>query len=227
MRSFLRGPRIKLRSKFKRPSKETLRHTSPECVDEASTRCTESNKDPAPVASPPAPVMALASSPPVAPSSITTKDESTGSSALNLSGRLAQKAPIDDNGDIWHKAYAKFVERETTLADDYRKHLVADSAFLSPADAKAVVERLQQERQAKQWKFTFYGKDVNFRAQVEKMAKALLWCDSIVKSALSTQPYAALAWSGVSICLPVCESKLSSFLLFHTTVLCRFSIFLR
>ncbi|KAI0155631.1 hypothetical protein BJ166DRAFT_467969, partial [Pestalotiopsis sp. NC0098] len=147
--------------------------------------------------------MALASSPPVAPSSITTKDESTGSSALNLSGRLAQKAPIDDNGDIWHKAYAKFVERETTLADDYRKHLVADSAFLSPADAKAVVERLQQERQAKQWKFTFYGKDVNFRAQVEKMAKALLWCDSIVKSALSTQPYAALAWSGVSICLPL------------------------
>jgi hypothetical protein len=34
-------------------------------------------------------------------------------------------------------------------------------------------------------------------------AQFLLWSGPIVKDALSAQPYAALAWSGVSLLLPV------------------------
>lgn len=47
------------------------------------------------------------------------------------------------------------------------------------------------------------------REQVERLAKFVLWSDEIVKSALSAQPYAALACSGVSIALPVSCMALS------------------
>ncbi|KAI1839457.1 hypothetical protein JX266_014332, partial [Neoarthrinium moseri] len=55
----------------------------------------------------------------------------------------------------------------------------------------------------RQWHVLFYGKDVKFREQAEKLVKVAGWCNGIVKDALSAQPYAALAWSGVSILLPL------------------------
>ncbi|KAK8121512.1 hypothetical protein PG999_005632 [Apiospora kogelbergensis] len=116
--------------------------------------------------------------------------------------------------DIWAKAYGDFVKREPELATDFKKHLatISDAAAadatgsLSPDRARSIVEQLQKKREEEQWHITFYGKDVKFRAQAEKLAKFFLWCNDIVKGALSAQPYAALAWSGVSILLPLLTS---------------------
>ncbi|KAK8139971.1 hypothetical protein PG984_000037 [Apiospora sp. TS-2023a] len=118
------------------------------------------------------------------------------------------------NPDIWAEAYENFVKREPELATDYKTHLATASdvatarptGSLSPDSAKSIVEQLQEKRKEKQWHVTFHGKDVKFRAQAEKLAKFFVWCNGIVKNALSAQPYAALAWSGVSILLPLLTS---------------------
>ncbi|KAJ2989807.1 hypothetical protein NUW58_g3282 [Xylaria curta] len=115
------------------------------------------------------------------------------------------------NTDVWAEAYEKFAKREPQLANDYNTLLVAiygkDTVLLddslNPAQVNSIVEQLQVKREEKQWHFSFRGKTVNVRAQAEKLAKVLVWCDGIVKTALTVQPYAALAWSGVSILLPL------------------------
>ncbi|RYC59900.1 hypothetical protein CHU98_g6309 [Xylaria longipes] len=118
------------------------------------------------------------------------------------------------NSNIWADAYEEFATREPELANDYNTHLatvsgddtISKTDFLSSSRAKSVVEQLQKNREDKQWHVTFHGKDVKFRTQAEKLAKVLVWCNGIVKDALSAQPYAALAWSGVSILLPLLTS---------------------
>jgi hypothetical protein len=112
--------------------------------------------------------------------------------------------------DPWPRAYKIFQEREPDLTADYAKHLAsvqgdtAASIDLSvPRSVESIVKQLLEDREKKQWRVSLVGSDIKIREQAEKLAKFLLWSDQIVKDALSAQPYAALAWSGVSVLLPV------------------------
>ena len=44
---------------------------------------------------------------------------------------------------------------------------------------------------------------LDFRAMGEKIIEVVLWSSTLIGTAVSAQPYAALAWSGVSIILPL------------------------
>lgn len=123
--------------------------------------------------------------------------------------------------DLWTQAYREFETHQPELAADYSRHLIAfhqgdmsaDVAAISDASARTylsnlnstepLMEQLLQNRAKEQWRIPLLEKDVKFRDQVEKLTKFLLWSDQFVKTAMSTQPCAALAWSGVSILLPV------------------------
>ncbi|KAI8240550.1 hypothetical protein K4K56_000580 [Colletotrichum sp. SAR 10_98] len=72
-----------------------------------------------------------------------------------------------------------------------------------PIREQYCVQLLVENREENQWRFLFLGKDIKVRKRAEKMAKFLLWNDNIIKKSLSTQPFAALAWLGLSILLPV------------------------
>jgi hypothetical protein len=93
---------------------------------------------------------------------------------------------------------------------DYKTHLaslqddaVASGDLSTPRSVEYIVKHLLENREKKQWRVPLLGKDIKIREQAERLAKFLLWSDPIVKKALSAQPYAALAWSGVSLLLPV------------------------
>lgn len=113
---------------------------------------------------------------------------------------------------LWSKAYLVFAEKNPDLAKDYRRHIAGDEDgpdSLSPPPSIEALEnkttQLIDAREAKQWNISISGKNsINVRSQVEKLAKFLTWSNGIVKDALSSQPYAALAWSGVSLLIPVC-----------------------
>jgi len=96
---------------------------------------------------------------------------------------------------------------------DYGRHLVArhDAVGLlsTPQSVESVVKQLLDNREMKQWRISLLGRDIKVRKQAEKLAKFLLWSDAIVKSAVSTHPYAALAWTAVSVLLPVCRHFLT------------------
>lgn len=117
--------------------------------------------------------------------------------------------------DSWARAYIILQNREPQLVEDYKKHLAflqdgeldksrVDEADLStPRSVESIVKQLSEQREKKQWRVSLLGKDVTVRGQAERLVKFLLWADPVVKNVLSTQPYAALAWSGVSLLLPV------------------------
>ncbi|KAH8660053.1 hypothetical protein BX600DRAFT_399966 [Xylariales sp. PMI_506] len=123
----------------------------------------------------------------------------------------AQDGPEGDaSQDPWAQAFRAARTREPGLMADFSKHLVdkklakcdAETLLLAPQNVESVVERLSREREQKQW-HSLLGEDIKVREVTEKLVKFLLWSDEIIKSALSTQPYAALAWSAVSIILPL------------------------
>jgi hypothetical protein len=95
---------------------------------------------------------------------------------------------------------------------DYTTHLASlqDNAAASvdlsnPRSVEYIVKQLLEDREKKQWRVPLLGKNIKIREHAERLAKFLLWCDPIVQTALtsSAQPYAALAWSGVALLLPV------------------------
>ncbi|EQB51729.1 hypothetical protein CGLO_08713 [Colletotrichum gloeosporioides Cg-14] len=120
-----------------------------------------------------------------------------------------QQEPETPN-DVWSAAFRKFQESDGDLAKAYAKLLnpvhEEDDIKFEVDFVESTVKRLDKERDEKQWKIAFVGKSIHIRSQVEKMVKFLLWTDTVVKPALSTQPYAALAWSAVSIFLPLVKA---------------------
>jgi len=116
--------------------------------------------------------------------------------------------PTSDTPDVWELAYERFREQEPELAGDYNKQLPGNATAISGISDRQCIEtaleKLLKDRENKQWKISFPGgHKLKIRKQVESLTKFLQWSDPLVKTALSTQPYAALAWSGVSLLLPV------------------------
>ncbi len=110
---------------------------------------------------------------------------------------------------LWSRAYQALRERERELMDAYESYLgicAGDecAVFSNPEAGAELIRKLQEGRDEKQWRFSFGGKDHKMRDQVEKLVKLLVFSDAVIKQAVSARPHAALAWSGVSIFLPVC-----------------------
>ncbi|KAF7176013.1 hypothetical protein CNMCM7691_001188 [Aspergillus felis] len=106
----------------------------------------------------------------------------------------------------WTRAYEILQTREPELIEDYKKHLgslgslgslqrdgATDADLSTPRSVESIVKQLLDDREKKQWRVSLLGKE----------------SDPVVKNALSAQPYAALAWSGVSLILPLLTSGTS------------------
>ncbi|KAJ5549391.1 hypothetical protein N7513_006625 [Penicillium frequentans] len=119
--------------------------------------------------------------------------------------------------DLWSEAFVMFEKRDTDqeLITAYTNYLVSSQGegtstsidFSNPESVEGVVRRLLVDREQKQWKFHFRSHNISVREQFEKLGRLLLWSDSLVQTAVSTQPLAALAWSGVSLILPLVLSS--------------------
>ncbi|KAH6714187.1 hypothetical protein BKA61DRAFT_551586, partial [Leptodontidium sp. MPI-SDFR-AT-0119] len=137
------------------------------------------------------------------PAKLTCTSERAGpSDPQSLKDRdLSSKSP-----DIWKSAYDKFREDEHDLLEDYDKHVFGAGTVNACPGREAIetaLTQLQVDRENKQWRISVLNRDIKIRVQVERVVHVLKWSDPLVKSALSTQPYAALAWSGVSLLLPL------------------------
>lgn len=108
------------------------------------------------------------------------------------------------------RAYKTLESRDPDLVADYACCL--DSArtstpihrSLSPKLIEAIIEQNLQDNEAKKLVFDLGSKSIKVREQGERLIKFILWSDGFISAAVSAQPYAALAWSGVSFLLPVC-----------------------
>ncbi|KAH8434493.1 uncharacterized protein LDX57_012138 [Aspergillus melleus] len=152
--------------------------------------------------------------------SVTTPNSPTTS--ITLEQTTTKPPMVEENADRevqvdpWTRAFELFQERtdDQELVSAYTDHLgfVQGDGSAGPdlsrkSSVETVVEKLLEDRDQKQWKITIMDRDIKIRSQLEKLAKFLSWSDPVVKSAVSTQPYAALAWSGVSLILPWRHTK--------------------
>ena len=166
----------------------------------------------------------ISTSPPVPTSTVPAKlpskrdgpsdpQSSNHLSTMTLSIRPADQPTVSatpwtsESRDLWKSAYDKFRKEEPDLLGGYDKHVLGDTAVNTDLSSRESIEtalsKLLADREKKQWKFSVLGHDVKIRAQIMRLTNVLKWSDQLVKDAVSTQPYAALAWSGVSLLLPV------------------------
>lgn len=137
----------------------------------------------------------------------------------HLSPRIEDSQKLDriagstsgQSNDLWGRAYEALKARDSSLVAEYEIYLTSASGSQtahaskspSPEVIEAVVKQKLQDHDAKQWMLNCLGKSIKVKVQGEKIIKFILWSNDIISTALSSQPYAALAWSGVSILLPV------------------------
>ena len=107
--------------------------------------------------------------------------------------------------DLWERAYEALKFRDPDLVAAYERHLAPTVAnpSLSPELIESTIQSKLQDRKADQWVIRLGKQPIKVREQGEKIIRFILWFDDIISQAVSAQPYAALAWSGVSILLPV------------------------
>ncbi|KAJ5970670.1 uncharacterized protein N7479_000588 [Penicillium vulpinum] len=137
-------------------------------------------------------------------------EQAVESPSLSAGSSLAPSTSASRDTDIWSCAYKLAENREPELMMDYASHLAtlqcnpAIKRDISSSEfVEDILNQLLEVREKKQWQIPLLGNNVIIRRQVEKLTKVLLWSDPVVKLAVSTQPYAALAWSSVSILLPL------------------------
>ncbi|PMD14051.1 hypothetical protein NA56DRAFT_404439 [Hyaloscypha hepaticicola] len=137
----------------------------------------------------------------------------TPPSSSQRSGQPAEPVTpsTDDSVDLWELAYEKFRAQEPELAEDYTKQLLGNATASTDLASRQCVEtalkKLLEDREKKQWKISFSGHSMKVRKQADRLTKFLQWSDPLVKAAVSAQPYAALAWSGVGLLLPLLTSS--------------------
>ncbi len=80
------------------------------------------------------------------------------------------------------------------------------------------------------WRLQLGKKTVEFKAQVDKVVKTVIWAQGFVSSAVSADPHSALAWAGVSLLLPLLlnpasqDKALVDGLDYISTLIARFSV---
>lgn len=117
---------------------------------------------------------------------------------------------VSQREDLWQNAYKALEARNLGLVTGYKLALAAlndsqtDCAQASLPDLiKIVVDKGLQDHEKRRMVIHLGEKPIKVREQGEKVIKFILWSNKFISAAVSAQPYAALAWSGVSILLPV------------------------
>lgn len=112
--------------------------------------------------------------------------------------------------NLWSRAYELAQQRQDELMNDFIKHLdtlhinfplgtnrdVMDLSYV-----ECVMKELLAIREKNEISLSVPKANTEVREEIEKLAKFLLWSDSMVKTAVNTEPHVALAWSGVSLFL--------------------------
>lgn len=137
------------------------------------------------------------------PSSPQLKPEDLGTASAshtNPSEKLWQSAwqLLEENNADFVKKYRSFVD---SVANDSVKE---GRDQWSPKYQEEVLQKLREKREEGKWRIPLGSKDfLEVKDLSERIIRSIQGADRLITSAVSPQPYAALAWAGISILLPV------------------------
>jgi hypothetical protein len=119
--------------------------------------------------------------------------------------------------DLWNEAYEELKGKEKGLIKDYEvimsKNLIGvvastNSMFLGSnitrhEQMEALLEDKLAQVKSEVWKLKFGDKVVPVQDLAAPVVGIINWADQYVNAAVSANPYASIAWAGVSLLLPV------------------------
>lgn len=124
--------------------------------------------------------------------------------------------PIDE---LWNEAYEELKEKEKTLMKDYEAEMSQDMttmlgsislalgapelAVRRKEQMRALVEKKVVEAKKNAWKLTYGDQEVIVRDLAKPIVNLINDAEKFVDGLVSANPYASIAWVGVSLILPV------------------------
>lgn len=123
---------------------------------------------------------------------------------------------------MWDVAYEDLRDKEKSLVQDFEEEVCGNlSAGLSaPIRSQvgrkdwleAVLKHKMEQVSREVWKWEFGSTEVSVQDVVKPVLAAVNWANGFIAEGLSSSPYASIAWSGVSLLLPVsyCPSSTPS-----------------
>lgn len=116
--------------------------------------------------------------------------------------------------ELWDAAYETLREEDGKLVRQYEEDLLSGSvaaALGSTLEAKvsrreqmdAILKCKMDEVNRDTWKLKFGDSEVPVRDVAEPVLGVVSWANDYIANAISANPYASIAWSGVSLLLPV------------------------
>jgi len=128
----------------------------------------------------------------------------------------SQVAPVRPIHELWDQAYDDLRAKEENLVKDYEatlsgnlKTIVGSTTALSgfrirrEDQMKMVLKEKIEEVKKNTWKLKFSGKEVPVKDLIEPVFGIIDWANNYIGNAVSANPYASIAWAGVSLLLPV------------------------
>ena len=105
---------------------------------------------------------------------------------------------------LWKRAYEDLKHREKEVLENYTKaQRFENGTFQSAEHIHALIDRQLEERQLKQWVITLAGKPLRLREIGDKIIQFIAVSKEMVATTATLDPHAALAWSGISLLLPL------------------------
>ncbi|KAI1125913.1 hypothetical protein F5Y10DRAFT_246133 [Nemania abortiva] len=124
-----------------------------------------------------------------------------------------QAAPARLPIDLWDLAYKDLREEDEMLVVEYEGKLCGDliagvgstlGSTVGMRDRmRVVLDQKMQEVNRDIWKLKFHSTEVQVRDLVEPALGAINWANDYIGNAVSANPYASIAWVGVSLLLPL------------------------
>jgi hypothetical protein len=119
--------------------------------------------------------------------------------------------------DLWNEAYEELKGKEKGLIKDYEvimsKNLIGvvastnsmflDSNITRHEQMEALLEDKLAQVKSEVWKLKFGDKVVPVQDLAALVVGIINWAEQYVNAAVSANPYASIAWAGVSLLLPV------------------------
>jgi hypothetical protein len=119
---------------------------------------------------------------------------------------------------LWNEAYDDLKVKEGGLMKDYEEIIARDSmSIFGSASAvilgsgimprheqmKAFLEKKLAQVKQDEWKLMFGAKKIPMKDLAAPVVGMIKWAQEYVDGAVSANPYASIAWAGISLLLPV------------------------
>ncbi|KAN0115502.1 hypothetical protein V8E51_005046 [Hyaloscypha variabilis] len=122
-------------------------------------------------------------------------------------------------GELWNEAYEELKDKEKSLVKDYEAAISKDIgmilgstslalgapgvAVMRQEQMTALVEKKVEEAKKNAWKLKYGDNEVLLRDLAEPVVNVINDAEKFVDGLVSANPYASIAWAGVSLLLPL------------------------